>query len=248
MTRNSNGIYQFALFQQFPGLVHGFSTRQFGDMSYENILEKDILSVFTNVLTLENDSIIFMEQTHSNTVTFVPDFNKKSYIKAVDGIATDVTNMFAVVRTADCVPLLFFDPQSGITGVSHAGWKGALSGIATNMIEMMIKKGARSDSIRVGIGPSIRNCCYQIDKERVMLFRNAFPHWEKEIFLQKNDATYVSLQKLVQLQLISIGVKHEHIEDSEICTRDSIEEFFSFRGKDTMPFGLFGGIIGRMHV
>jgi copper oxidase (laccase) domain-containing protein len=64
------------------------------------------------------------------------------------------------VLVADCIPILFSDPENGVVGVAHAGRRGMAAGVAVRVVEAMRELGARSVIARVG--PSICARCYTV--------------------------------------------------------------------------------------
>ena len=54
-------------------------------------------------------------------------------------------NIVLGILTADCAPVLFYDPVKKVIGACHAGWKGALTGIIENTISKMQELGSKQD-------------------------------------------------------------------------------------------------------
>lgn len=243
MIKNDKGIYQFETLLSFKELTHGFSTRQFGDMSTVWIKADNTLDAFTNALGVDVSDIVLMEQVHGDTIADVVLSDKRSFINKTDGLVNGDKKTFLCVRTGDCVPILAYDPKHHVVGVAHSGWKGAMRNIAAVLVLQMVEKGADAATLVIGLGPSIRDCCYDIDQERADMFGLVFPDFAQYILKEKNGAVYLSLQELISRQLQKVGVMKDHIEDSMICTKDHSDEFYSYRDKE-YPFGLFAGIIG----
>ncbi len=88
------------------------------------------------------------------------------------------------IKTADCVPILLYDPQARIIGALHSGWKGTLHNIVGTTIRKMKKFGARPERIQAAIGPAINACCYTVTYERRQLFMQAgYPVRDKSLCL-----------------------------------------------------------------
>ena len=64
--------------------------------------------------------------------------------------------------TADCAPILFCDPKTKVIGATHAGWRGALAGVAEATIEAMCKIGAQPNNMIAAIGPTIGPRSYEV--------------------------------------------------------------------------------------
>ena len=77
--------------------------------------------------------IILLHQLHSNKIYFVNKISKNKLFG--DGLITNVRRLAIGILTADCAPILFFEPKKNIIGAAHVGWKGALNGIIKNTVE-----------------------------------------------------------------------------------------------------------------
>ena len=83
-----------------------------------------------------------------------------------DAFITDEKNLPIAIRTADCVPVFIFDPLCRVIGLAHAGWKGTAKAIAAKTVQKMQEKYASQPSgLKIVLGPSIRQCCYQVGAE-----------------------------------------------------------------------------------
>ena len=93
--------------------------------------------------------------------------------KIGDGIITTNRSLIPTVTVADCMPLYLYDPESGVFGIVHSGWKG--TGIIADAIELAVRNyGARAHDFCVVLGPHIRDCCYIVNKERADWFAENF--------------------------------------------------------------------------
>jgi YfiH family protein len=138
-----------------------------------------------------------------------------------DAYITDEKNLPIAIRTADCVPVFIFDPLCRVIGLAHAGWKGTYKAIAAKTVQKMKEKYASpSSSLKIFLGPSIRECCYQVGGE----FRDHFPSYVKT----KEGFLYADMISAIRDQLLKVGVRQENIFDSGICTCCN-KNYFSFR-------------------
>lgn len=88
----------------------------------------------------------------------------------VDGLVTDRPGLALAIATADCMPVLLADPQAGVIGACHAGWRGALAGICEATLDEMVSLGADRERVRAALGPAISQRAYEVDRP----FRDAF--------------------------------------------------------------------------
>lgn len=177
-------------------------------------------------LGIKLEDVISAEQIHGNKVVLLKS-GKNKFLKGADGMITYKTLILSI-RTADCMPIFFYDPGEKIIAVVHAGWKGLYRGIIEKAILEMKKISSNPQNIIVAIGPHIHNCCYNIPKERI------------EIFKKYKDAVwenFLNLSEIALQQMESKGLLRKNIEISPVCTSCD-ENFWSFR-RD-------GGKTGRM--
>jgi YfiH family protein len=80
-------------------------------------------------------------------------------------MVTNVPGLALSILTADCQPVLLADPEAGVIGAAHAGWKGTLNGILEATVAAMETLGARAPRIRAVIGPTISQRAYEVGPE-----------------------------------------------------------------------------------
>ena len=118
--------------------------------------------------TLSADALVSCYQVHGCDVARID--TPPAERPQADAMVTCTPGLALAILTADCVPVLFADPDAGIVGAAHAGWKGALAGVTDSCIEAMIALGARPAGIRCAIGPAIQQASYEVGPE----FRDRF--------------------------------------------------------------------------
>jgi hypothetical protein len=80
-----------------------------------------------------------------------------------DALVTSTPGVVLGIVTADCGPILFADPQAGVVGAAHAGWRGAVDGVLENTVAAMEALGARRAGIIAVLGPTIAQPSYEVD-------------------------------------------------------------------------------------
>ena len=169
--------------------------------------------------------------------------------RKADALITKHSGVALAMSSADCAPLMFYDPVEGVIGIAHAGWRGTARGIAAATIDAMSEQfGSHPNNIRAGIGPSIGPCCYEVTEELRGYFMgqqeldpiSADVSYRKliresAVFAVKRmpdrDSLRLNLWETNRNQLLMAGVLPEHIESSEICTSCEKKRFFSHRGE-----------------
>jgi polyphenol oxidase len=229
----SNERYQFHNLLSYPTIAHGVSSKTFGPMvKLTDGLESFTASTvtFARSVGIDQPDIVCMNQIHSGKVYVVKNASRLT-LPETDGLITSQKHLPLAVRTADCLPVLFYDPKNEVIGVAHAGYKGLLNNILENMIQRFVSD-FKSDpkDILIGIGPSIEMKCYQVGDDRIEEFRKAFPAF-KNMFTEKGGKFYLDLRAVAQQCLKKEGILKEHIEVMNICTKCD-ENFYSYRRGD----------------
>ncbi len=237
-------IIQFSHFLEFPNLVHGFSTRKLGSIKEHGIVFEDHLEVFAKELGIDAKKVIFTRQVHGNNVVIVSQESER-YIPDADGLITKDKQNFLGIGTADCLPIIFFDPIKEAVGIVHAGYKGLLRDVISHELGTLRQLGSDMKNVLVGIGPAIDVCCYDVHKDRVAIFKKKFPFLQN-YYLRKEDKYFLDLKHIASEILQHEGILDSHIAISSFCTASSIDTFFSFRGEGFKKNGLFGTIIGMI--
>src|SRR5580700_10802484 len=116
-------------------------------------------------LGLAEAQLITCHQIHSATVLTVEAPWRRDAAPRADGMVTDRPRIALGVLAADCAPVLFADPEAGVIGAAHGGWRGALDGVAEATVAAMVDEGARAEHIRAAIGPCIGPDSYEVGPE-----------------------------------------------------------------------------------
>jgi YfiH family protein len=145
-----------------------------------------------------------------------------------DAIVTRMRALAIGVTTADCGPVLFADPQSGVIGAAHAGWRGALSGVIEATIEAMTRLGGSCENIRAAVGPMIRQPSYEVGPDLIARFA-AEDRASSRFFAAaaRDDHALFDLGGYVAARLKRAGIGH--VEDLGLCTYADPARFFSYR-------------------
>ena len=181
--------------------------------------------------------VIQGHQVHEAKVAFIEKPGmKREELEGYDVFVTTLPGVAIGVRTADCVPVLLYDPVKRVVAAVHAGWKGTVLHISEKTVELMTVK-YRSDAadIRAVLGPSIGPESFQVGEEVAEHFKNAdFPMADIWSFQGKGDGSpmsgghHIDLWKANRWLLEKAGVKPEYIQISGIDTFTD-NSFFSAR-------------------
>jgi YfiH family protein len=146
--------------------------------------------------------------------------------KIGDGMITTNKALVPSVTVADCMPLYLYEPETGVFGIVHSGWKG--TGIVVDAIKLAEKEyGARAQNFCIVIGPHIRACCYIVNEERAKWFSENFtpdcvtplePGVEVTWKAGGGPLYRLSLEKANLAALQKAGVPSENIWIHPACT------------------------------
>lgn len=171
------------------------------------------------------DELVTVHQTHSADVATVETAGQ--VLPEADGLVTAQPGLVLGILTADCQPVLFSDPEAGVVGAAHAGWKGALSGILEATIDAMIGLGARREYIRAVIGPSISQRAYEVGPEFLDDFMAESPDNSRFFANGAGDRYHFDLPSYGLKRLRDAGI--QEAEWIRHCTYSDPERFFSYR-------------------
>lgn len=215
---------------QVKGLNLGFSRPD----SWENVAAN--FERLCSAVGIDKESLVFSHQVHGTTIRRVTreDAGKGiwrvSDIRNTDGLITDEKEVTLTTFYADCVPLFFLDPVKRAIGLTHAGWKGTVAGIAAVTLTKMIEAfGSHPGDMLVGIGPSICRDCYEVDMPVIEKLREGFESWREVTVPLGKDRYLLDLQLTNSMILHKAGVKNDNITGSGLCTRCCKELFYSYR-------------------
>ena len=240
----------FPLFEKEPGISHLFSTRLggvsegiFSSMNLSYTRGDDETAVtenfkrFAKSLGVSSESFVLSDQTHTTNIRRVgaedrgKGFTKERDYSDIDGLVTNEPGVTLACFYADCVPLYFYDPVKKVIALSHSGWRGTVAGMGRVTIEKMHADfGCNPKDIRVCVGPSICQDCYEVSEDVAEEFAKVFSGREKEILLAKSNQKYqLDLWKANEILLLDAGIKREHLEITDICTCCNPLYLFSHR-------------------
>jgi len=224
-----------------PGIRHAFFTRQGGVSAgvYASlnggIGSRDSADQVANnrarmaaALGVEPDRLLTAYQIHSpHVVTVEAPWTTETRPRA-DAIVTRIRALAVGVTTADCGPVLFADPQAGVIGAAHAGWRGALTGVVEATVDAMERLGAERGQIRAVLGPMIRQGNYEVGPDLIARF-HAEDSASDRFFrpaVREGHALF-DLAGYIAARLRRADIRQ--VEDLGLCTYADTDSFFSFR-------------------
>lgn len=149
-------------------------------------------------------------------------------LESIDAVMTDVPQVCVGVSTADCIPVLLYDEPHHAVAAIHAGWRGTVQRIVTKTImEMRMHFGTRPSDLKAVIGPGISVKNFEVGQEVYDAFEQAA--FDMSTIAERHEKWHINLPLCNHNQLQELGVLDENIYQSDICTFDNNDRFFSAR-------------------
>ena len=252
--RTHDGVvfYQSELLDADGGIAHGFSTRYggvskgiFSSLNLGHARGDDRAAVeenyrrFCAAAGTDADRMVFTCQVHRDRIWTVTSADAgKGLWRArdweadgADGLITDVPGIPLVVFSADCLPVLLYDPVRRVIGACHCGWRGTALGLAKKTADALCRQyGSRPSDLLAAIGPGISRCCFETDDDVPAAMRNALGDAADPAIDALGGGRYkVDCKAINRTWLLQAGLTEAHIEISDQCTCCQPEKFWSHR-------------------
>ena len=262
INKNNMSYLQFNILEKYADRInHAYSLgleNNFSTKNDDEELKKRNLKNYQDLcctLGIEYKNLIKPIMNHTNNVKSV--YNKinnsifdmdECELDQIDGIITNKKGLVLATTSADCISILFYDPQKNVIANIHSGWKGTLGRISVNAVKKMKEEYlCELKDIICLICPSIRKCHFEVNKDVYDLFFKEFGDLKeiqqiisKKDGIEKWNIDTVLINKVI---LKEAGLKEENIIDSNICTVCNKEVLHSYRGEGK-SFGLNVALIG----
>jgi len=256
--RSQQGLlfYQFELLAGQPGLLHAVFTRLGGSSAppYHTLNVGQLVGdnpqhvranhhrIF-NALSITQDAVVTARQVHGSSVAVVSEADRGGIMPSTDALVTESRDTYLLMRFADCLPLLMYDPARPAVALVHCGWRGVLGGVVHCAVQALRKSfGSQPDRISACLGPSIGPCCYAVGPEVVGRVRQVFGSQADALLpVRPSGQRHFDLPGAVRAQLVDLGL--QHIDESHICTACHTEEFYSHRAEAGRT-GRFAALVG----
>ncbi|NOR74900.1 MAG: peptidoglycan editing factor PgeF, partial [Draconibacterium sp.] len=240
MNKNHH-LVQYKIFEGFENIIAFTTTKQtlternsiFTGDSSETL--KNNRKQLAEKLNINASQLLFPRQTHTSCVAEITDI-PNTEIKETDALVTNQLGICLCVQTADCVPILLFDPVGKVIAAVHAGWRGTINKIIEVVIQkMVLKYNSSPPNILTAIGPSISNEIYEVGDEVIRAARKTIPNAEITLNISNSGKFHFNLWEANRQILLENGVLSENIEILGECSFQNNEKYFSARkeGIDT---------------
>lgn len=182
--------------------------------------------------------VVQMHQVHNVQVARVdsPDVSRDE-LQGFDALITNVRGVCIGARSADCIPVLLYDPVTRSAAAIHSGWRGTVTGVCRRTITRMeIEYGTRASDMVAVIGPGVCRNCFQVGQEVALEFRNENFEidriWDFRGPKVQGDISgghHIDLPEACRLTLLECGVRADNIQVSGLCTYERTDILYSAR-------------------
>lgn len=179
-----------------------------------------------SAMEVDAQALVTVHQVHSAAVASISAPLADPDRPRADAVVTATPGLALAILTADCQPVLFADPQAGVVGAAHAGWRGALDGVLEHSIDAMLTLGARRENITAVIGPCISQRNYEVGQDFLEAFLEADPEHMRHFANGENGRYQFDLPGFGLARLRAAGVDAHWTGH---CTYADPAAFYSYR-------------------
>jgi len=227
---NNQKLLEYKIFEPYDNLF-AFTTTKV-TLGIENVRYTNAQAnklKLAQVLNVNSEKLIFPKQTHTNCVIDISGVPKYE-IEKTDALITNKAGLCICIQTADCVPILLFDPINEVISAVHAGWRGTVKKIVENSVQEMVTRYKSSPwNILAAIGPSISPEKYEVGSEVVTAVKNSIPNAEKTLRRKHSGKYHFDLWEANRQLLKKCGLQSKNIEILGECSFTNKMKYFSAR-------------------
>ncbi|VXD24071.1 conserved hypothetical protein [Planktothrix serta PCC 8927] len=238
---------------------HGFFTRSFSPRT-----PTDLVNVLQPAIPVYR-----VKQVHGNVVLKTGTVNPIDHLTSeeiplieADGLFAENSSEAVWVATADCVPVLIADAQTGKVAAVHAGWRGTAAKIVPEAIAHFQAVGSQLEDLRVALGPAISGQVYQVSLDvATQLAQSLISNTETETSTEILEQIYqlpnsplfpdsepnkvrLDVRRFNSLQLEQLGIIPDQVAIAPYCTYQDPNAFFSYR-RDNLKKVQWSGIVSN---
>ncbi|MGO8949430.1 MAG: polyphenol oxidase family protein [Ktedonobacterales bacterium] len=264
---------QFEQLAAIPGLVHavftrrrGFSRAPFAGLNASSVTGDDPAAVQQNkaaIISALSLPLVAAKPVHGAEVALVRHstsaersgdwlevFRERLRRTEADAMLADQPGFALCWAYGDCAPVLLYDPEHLAFALVHAGWRGTAAGVVPQAVQAMERYfGSRPEAVLAGVGPAIGACCYEVDEKVREAFAGHPLAWDCAEFVEREPGSkhatglFLDIAGSNYRQLLAMGIKPEHVDNSGYCTGCRTDLFYSHRC-EPWPSGRFAVAIG----
>jgi len=245
--------------------VTAFSTTRHGGYSQGNYGELNVnlycgdhpeaiaknRKLLCKALAVAEDRLVMPHQVHDTGVSqigktffLLSEDIRKQVLEGIDALITNMRHICIGVSTADCIPIIIYDPEHHAAGVVHSGWRGTVANITGRVVTSMQRAyQSNPEMLKAVIGPGISLKNFEVGDEVYEAFSDT--GYPMEQISRKEQKWHIDLWACCRLQLEATGIKAENVEECGICTYDEVKDYFSARRLGISSGRILTGIVLR---
>jgi YfiH family protein len=187
---------------------------------------------FLNAIGAEGAVVVTARQTHSTDRCVIKSIEQaRGFRDECDAMITRLPGLLLGIQTADCLPILIADTESGVMTAIHAGWRGTAGRITERTVaDLMLQHGLNTRNAIAALGPSACARCYEVGEDVIERFKSEFRYWRDLLVDFRDDGkAHLDVRAANRQQLLFCGFSEDSIFVSDYCTIHQNELFFSHR-------------------
>jgi len=238
----------------------GYSSGNYGEFNINRYCGDDESAIASNrkalcqLLQIADNCLVMPHQTHQTRVAVIDEAflqlsagERQAALEGTDALLTNVPDICIGVSTADCMPILLYDPEHQVVGAVHAGWRGTVARIAQVAVRRMCEVyDTKPTALRAAIGPGIGLASFEVGQEVYDAFQTA--GFCMEEMSERLEKWHIDLPACNRRQLTDAGLSANRIVLSGICTYQQSADYFSARRLGIASGRIFSGAILRNNV
>ena len=243
--RGSAGAVSRLSLDGAPGFAAGFTR---GALTARSLDPDAAGHALAEALGTPEAEVVRLTQVHGTRVlTFEAPARKRGHTLLGDGDAllTNQPNVLLAVASADCVPIVLVEPDTGWIAAVHAGWRGTAARVLDGALDALEARGARSENLFASFGPSISRDRYEVGPEVVTALLDAYGAAPGGAIARgAGGKALLDVAAFNEAALRTRGVRPERISTSGLCTA-STPDLPSWRRDGPGAGRILTGIVRR---
>lgn len=177
-----------------------------------------------------------IRQVHGSTILNLDSLSPPSSLlhspQQADGVISTQPKKTIHIATADCLPILLFNPTLSKIGALHCGWRGALQGIFSKAIK---EHFSTQTTTYIILGPHLRSCCFEVKEDFIQLFKKKYGKKNITYYITQSSqgSFYFNMIHYLEKEDGLFQNHHTIIDTHALCTMCSDKKLPSYRREKT---------------
>lgn len=168
------------------------------------------------------EKLAYTDQVHGDRAHDISSPGQRLYFAGEgDALYSRERDTALLIRTADCVPILFYSETESLIGAVHAGWRGLEKRILTKTLGAT---GAGAKHLRFIVGPFIGKRSYEVGGDVAYRFSSAFSE------PKSGGKFWLDLGEILRAELTDVGVTDAQVAWYDEDTLTANDWFSARRG------------------